>query len=329
MRPLVIKASAAPQGQGGSQAAKGSVSAAMQGAQDAHILTRSILEVLEHVALGASDLKPNEEDTLRMGIKILPGLLKNVLAAAGTAAPAPQPVAPSGSFRRASSGSALYSQPPPVEEQEIPQPARIRNDDWREQPTDWMAQKRGSVVQPAQQMPSSPRYEAPAPQQVASQGDWRSQPADWFQTKGRGSNMSNVPVQAYQEIAAPPAPTRAVPYQEMASSAAPTRASMVPAAPPPAQAPPGGMSWMDNLKTKKEREEYARRRAEEEDYFANEAKWDGVPDWKRKLLQEKDRKREESEQPAREMERLQREAQERFNSLPAWKQKLLLDKAAS
>lgn len=329
MRPLVV-AAAVPRGAAGPpqslyaqasapSSAKGSFSAipltkgtsngatAWQGAKEAQALARGILEVLERVVRGATDLKPVEEDTLQKGIAVLPGLLKAVLASAPAPAPQQTPASSASFSRRDSSDRLAYSsqqnQPTQYEEPEITQPVRTRNtynDDWREQPVDWMAQKRGGpVIQESQPRYEEPEYEAPVQRYEA-------------------------PVQRYE-----PVPSRYAPVQT--EYAAPARAppAAAIAAPAAAAAAASQLHWLESLKTKSAREEAARRIKEEEAYYAEEAKWEGVPVWKRKLLEEKDRKREEAEQPAREAERLQREARERFNALPAWKQKLVLEKGGA
>lgn len=87
-----------------------------------------------------------------------------------------------------------------------------------------------------------------------------------------------------------------------------------------------GMDWRTALATKKTREEAAVTRAAQAAAAEEEARWDGVPEWKRKLLQDKARKQWDAEEPARQAAKAEAERQEWFNSLPAWKQKLLLAK---
>ena len=56
------------------------------------------------------------------------------------------------------------------------------------------------------------------------------------------------------------------------------------------------------------------------------AKWEGVPDWKRKLIEAKDDKRAKEMEP--EMQRLKEEAEReaKLAAMPQWKRNILIKK---
>jgi len=77
---------------------------------------------------------------------------------------------------------------------------------------------------------------------------------------------------------------------------------------------------------KKQQANLARIQEEEEKKQLEEAKWKGVPEWKRKLLAAKDEKRTKDMEP--EMQRLKEEAEReaKLAAMPQWKRDLLLKK---
>ena len=56
------------------------------------------------------------------------------------------------------------------------------------------------------------------------------------------------------------------------------------------------------------------------------AKYEGVPAWKRKILEEKERKAALANAPAEEKSRQEKEEQERLAALPEWKRNLIMKK---
>lgn len=59
---------------------------------------------------------------------------------------------------------------------------------------------------------------------------------------------------------------------------------------------------------------------------STEAKWEGVPAWKRKILEEKQRKADVAQAPQEERDRLEKEAAGKLASMPEWKRRLVLKK---
>eukprot|EP00038_Savillea_parva_P031808 m.90633 g.90633 ORF g.90633 m.90633 type:complete len:414 (+) comp9871_c0_seq1:48-1289(+) len=89
---------------------------------------------------------------------------------------------------------------------------------------------------------------------------------------------------------------------------------------------PADEHWKTTIKLKRAREEAARLRAQVAAQAAEKAEWEGVPAWKRALLEQRRKKKEEEEAPRLAALRAEQEAQARFAALPAWKQQLLIKK---
>ena len=77
---------------------------------------------------------------------------------------------------------------------------------------------------------------------------------------------------------------------------------------------------------KKQQADLVRIQEEEEKKRLEEAKWAGVPEWKRKLIAAKDNKRAKESEP--EMQKLKEEAEReaKLAAMPQWKRDLLLKK---
>lgn len=65
---------------------------------------------------------------------------------------------------------------------------------------------------------------------------------------------------------------------------------------------------------------------EESQKQADEAKWEGVPAWKRKLLEGKDQKKAKEMEPELQKQRKEAEKQAKLDAMPEWKRNLLLKK---
>ena len=59
---------------------------------------------------------------------------------------------------------------------------------------------------------------------------------------------------------------------------------------------------------------------------AEEAKWGGVPAWKRKLLEDKDQRKAKDMEPELQKQRQEAEKQAKLNAMPEWKRNLLIKK---
>jgi len=89
---------------------------------------------------------------------------------------------------------------------------------------------------------------------------------------------------------------------------------------------PDNEHWKTTIMLKKAREEATRIKSELDQQGNEEARWVGVPLWKRKLLEDKRQKKWDQEAPLREVKQKELEAEAKFRSLPGWKQKLIIDK---
>ena len=87
-----------------------------------------------------------------------------------------------------------------------------------------------------------------------------------------------------------------------------------------------GVGWRIAMKLKKQKEAERLQESERQALEQAEARFVGLPGWKKAILLEKDRKRELAEEPIRRAMRVQEEQERLFNSLPSWKQKLLIDR---
>lgn len=275
----------------------------VQAAKDARLVTRNMLDVLERLTKGFSELSPLEEDSLQKAQQLLPDLISEIISGAKATAVEIAIISP----RRSS--VSLHHQAQQESQAELGPPIHT-GDVLREQQEDWLALKAVGSVK------STQSYQPPRSISKDAEEDWLAQ----------------------RKAAAPaPAEIRAAPAAAPVATAAPIRHASITKKPTRQQPAPvevpvvveireEDMHWRERLRTKKEREEKARLKAEEEAYQTEEARWVNVPAWKRVLLTEMAQKKEDREAPQRERERLEREAQERFNALPAWKQKLLMEK---
>lgn len=77
---------------------------------------------------------------------------------------------------------------------------------------------------------------------------------------------------------------------------------------------------------RKQQAELARIQEEEAKKQLEQAKWKGVPEWKRKLIESKDEKRAKEIEP--EMQRLREEAERetKLAAMPEWKRNIVIKK---
>lgn len=66
--------------------------------------------------------------------------------------------------------------------------------------------------------------------------------------------------------------------------------------------------------------------AEQAKFEAEEQKWAGVPAWKRKILEEKEKKAAIARAPDEQLEREEAERAAKLEAMPEWKRNLILRK---
>lgn len=366
-----------------SPAALGPTQAAL--AREALNTATPMLDVLQKVAAGQIQIAAGgrDHDMIKDAVAILPGLLSQLLVLAPTAGGAPATAGSGGGayFSPANGKPTFVSASSTTGSYAAASPARDQQDDWlsrRKQQEEQERQRMQAEEDARRQREAEEdarrwqeqQERQQREQQQSNGGDWREASEDWISARNRAQSSSLIAESPFKQsepaaIPAPASPSRA--NALMSSAVAAFGAAAEPEQPSQSQidaeaaAMAAGMDWRTALKTKKQREEIASRKAEEvciavlaicffspaskclaQSFLLNmvfcpppplqdarareEAKWAGVPAWKRKLLEEKEQKRIEAEAPMREAQRLEEERQAHFNSLPAWKQKLLLEK---
>ena len=89
---------------------------------------------------------------------------------------------------------------------------------------------------------------------------------------------------------------------------------------------PADEHWRTTLQLRKAREEAAAVKAQIDKGSAEESKWDGVPAWKRQLLEAKAKRKAEEQRPERDAIEAEAREAEKFRSMPAWRQQLIINK---
>ena len=82
------------------------------------------------------------------------------------------------------------------------------------------------------------------------------------------------------------------------------------------------VEWKKKIFEKKEAEIRAKEEARLAAIAAEEARWEGIPAWKRKVLEAKEEEQRKKETPQREKERKAKEREEQLKKMPDWKAQL-------
>ena len=284
-------------------------------------------------APSAASIDPNRDQQedwfLSRGRTTAPAAAAAPVYAAPAPAPAPAPE------RRASSRRNSYIDPS------------------RDQPEDWFAtlqrQRNGGPVSEPRQ--PEPVYTAPAPEPEQPMVAY-SNPAfaadidpEQARLKAEKERQRRLKEERAKNYAKPPPNFRLMEAEaEAAVGKAPMSAKQrrrssiheaMSIAPelqdlPPNAVPAGvqltGLAWKDAMILKKAQEDYKAEKAAQDEIAKERARWEGMPAWKRALLQKREQKAWDAGAADREAAERERQRMDKFNAMPAWKQQLLMRK---
>lgn len=139
------------------------------------------------------------------------------------------------------------------------------------------------------------------------------------QTPSKGS-----PALAPKPLLVPP-PIKAKPGVDSAASPATSRTNTPqPATPEPPKGliDPAVPAWKKAFLDKKQHEKMSEAQMKEQQQKEEDLKWEGVPEWKRKILREKEAKEAEKNAPAMAAQKAEAERMQKLSEMPAWKRDL-------